>query len=54
MPIKTGFKQGKCYVKWGDSGKEYFYECGNEQAKKAAIKKAEQQAIAIRSSGYKE
>jgi len=56
MPLMYGKnnsrKAAKCYVKWGRSGKKYFYTCGNVAARNRAIAKAEAQRTAIFSSGW--
>jgi len=55
MPFFYGRKgtgPQRCYIKWGRSGKEYHYTCGNEAARERAKAKAEAQRTAIFSSGY--
>jgi len=56
MPIMYGQtasrKRAKCYVKWGRSGKKYYYTCGNAASRRRAIAKAEAQRTAIFSSGW--
>ncbi len=47
MPVNTGKDKDGCYAKWGESGKKYHYECGNEKEKKEAKRKAIIQGIAI-------
>ena len=47
MPLQTGHKDGKCFIKWGDLGHEYFYKCGNAIARQRARKQAIAQAVAI-------
>lgn len=47
MPLQTGKKQGKCYIKWGDQGHEYFYTCESDRSYEYAKKKALAQAVAI-------
>ncbi|KKL82455.1 hypothetical protein LCGC14_1984630 [marine sediment metagenome] len=42
----------KCFVKWGKSGKKYFYTCGSIAARKRAKAKANKQRTAIFSSGW--
>ncbi len=54
MPIMRGKDSKGCYYRFGDSGKKYHYECGNEAARKRAMRKAAEQEAAIRASGYKE
>lgn len=56
MPIKNkcSTKNGErmCYYQWGDQ-KKYWYHPDNEQERKEAKRKAEQQRAAIYASGYK-
>ncbi len=47
MPLKTGKKQGQCFIKWGDQGHEYFYICDSTRSYEYAKKKALAQAAAI-------
>lgn len=47
MPLKTGKKQGQCYIKWGDAGHEYFYTCNSSRSYEYAKKKALAQAVVI-------
>jgi len=47
MPIKECSIENKPGFKWGDAGKCYPYEPGNEESKKSARKKALAQGIAI-------
>jgi hypothetical protein len=55
MPIEQGYemRDGK---RWGwyrwKSGEKYYYTPGNEQARKAAKTKAENQREAAHASGY--
>lgn len=51
MPVKTGKSGSKCFAQWG-SGKKYYYECGNEQARKRAETKASKQGRAAHAHGY--
>ena len=52
MPVISGRdKKGK-YLKWGKSGKKYYYN--SEASKKRARVKALEQARAIYASGYQE
>ena len=53
MPVTIGKDSTGCYAVWG-SQKKYYYECGNEEAKKAAEKKANAQGQVVRSTGYME
>lgn len=52
MPVRTGADEKGCYAKWGSSGKKYYYECGNSEARKRAKAKAERQGRAARAGGY--
>ena len=52
MPIMYGKDELGKYVKWGKSGKKYYFV--SENGKKRAIKKAKKQAKAIYSSGWRE
>lgn len=54
MPVHTGKDKEGCYAQWGGSGKKYYYECGNEEAERRAINKAEKQGRAAHASGYRE
>lgn len=47
MPIQYINKDGKCFARWGQQGHLYPYECGNEQSREDAKKKALAQAVAI-------
>lgn len=47
MPIISNRDSNGCYHQWGDSGKKYYYECGDESASKNAKQKAIAQAVAI-------
>lgn len=50
MPIKQGRDKNGPYYMWGDvKGHKYYYTAGNIEARKAAKKKAINQAIA---AGY--
>jgi len=54
MPLKFGTKKvkgvAKRYVKWGDSGKEYYYVPENERSRNLAIAKSMKQMRAIKFS----
>lgn len=52
MPTHTGKDSKGCYAQWGGQ-KKYYYECGNNKAKKAAIMKANRQGHAAHAAGYK-
>jgi hypothetical protein len=43
-----------CYVKWGNEGKKYHYQCSNEQSRSVALAKAKEQAKAILANKLKE
>jgi len=53
MPIKRCFLNGRPGFKYGDSGKCYTYEPGNEESKKAAMAKAQEQRKAVKVSQSK-
>lgn len=53
MPTHRGKDNKGCFYTWGDSGKKYYYECGNVDSRKRAKRKADSQGRAIYSSGYK-
>lgn len=53
MPVKTKSGDGKCWAQWGQEGAKYYYECGNEEARKRAEAKAAEQGRAIESSKYR-
>ncbi len=52
MPVRRGRDSNGCYYQWGNQ-KKYYYECGNEQARKRAKHKAAKQGRAVYSQGYK-
>ena len=52
MPIHRRKDSEGPYYQWGDSGKKYHYEAGNEKSRKAAKAKAEKQAQAAHAAGY--
>ncbi len=54
MPFISRKDDKGCYIKWGESGKKYYYQCGNKKARESAKAKAEKQKSAIYASGYKE
>jgi dimeric dUTPase (all-alpha-NTP-PPase superfamily) len=47
MPLKTGKKNGTCFIKWGDQGHPYTYICDSKRSYDIAKKKATAQAVAI-------
>lgn len=53
MPLIRGRDEKGCWIKWGMSGKKYYYKCGNAISREKAKEKALTQARAIRASGYK-
>jgi hypothetical protein len=50
MPLKECQIDGKKGFKWGDAGKCYTYEPGNETEKATARRKAMRQAVVIMES----
>lgn len=54
MPVRTGTDSEGCYAQWGQSGKKYYYECGNDEARRRAKRKAAKQGQAAHASGYGE
>ena len=50
MPVKSCRKNGKPGYKYGDSGKCYTYEPGNDASRKRARKQAREQGRAIRAN----
>jgi hypothetical protein len=53
MPVKQCQEDGKPGYRWGDSGKCYTYDPGDESSKQAARDKAAKQGQAAYASGYK-
>jgi len=53
MPVDKGVNQEGHYYQWGDSG-TYYYDPSDEESKKEAKRKAEEQGRAIRAAGYGE
>ncbi len=53
MPVHRGKDRKGAYYQWGDSGKRYYYETGDQQSREAAKDKAKRQGRAARASGYK-
>jgi hypothetical protein len=53
MPVHRSKDGRGPYYQWGDSGKKYHYEAGNQDSRKNAKKKAERQGRAARASGYR-
>lgn len=56
MPVERGetTRNGEriCYYQWGEEGHKYYYECGNELARKRAKARASKQEAAAHASGY--
>lgn len=52
MPVKRSKDSQGPYYRWGDSGKKYHYESGDEKSRKQAKKKATQQGQAAHAAGY--
>jgi len=62
MPIQQGYERRSKenakgnnrwgWYRWGDSGKKYYYTPGNDQSRKRARSKAEDQQAAAYASGY--
>ena len=47
MPTMRGKDTKGCYYKYGDTGKKYYYTCGNKISRETAKKKAAKQGRAI-------
>jgi len=52
MPVNTGVdswleQEPKCWARWGDQGKKYYYTCGDDEAREKAKAKALTQGQAI-------
>ena len=54
MPIQKCQSEGKPGYKYGNTGKCYTYDAGDENSRRKALNKARAQERAIRASGYKE
>ena len=52
MPVHRGRDSIGAFYQWGRQ-KKYYYRAGNERSRLLALKKAEKQARAIYSSGYR-
>ena len=50
MPIHSGKDDKGCFEQWGSKGAKYYHECGNEEARANAKKKAAAQAAAAGAS----
>jgi hypothetical protein len=53
MPVQRGKDSDGAYYQWGDSGKKYHYEAGNDSSRERAKDKAEKQGRAARANGYR-
>lgn len=47
MPLIKGKNKNGCWIKWGESGKEYYYICNSTRSYEYSKKKALAQGIAI-------
>jgi hypothetical protein len=52
MPVKRGKDNKGPYYQWGDSGKKYHYESGNQKSRERAKDKAQKQGQAAHAAGY--
>jgi hypothetical protein len=52
MPTHIGKDAKGCYARWGSSGKKYYYECENSDARERAKDKANKQGQAAHAHGY--
>lgn len=52
MPVHRSKDSKGPYYQWGDSGKKYYYESGNQESRENAKNKAKRQGRAARASGY--
>lgn len=53
MPVHRGKDSQGPYYQWGDSGKKYHYESGDQQSRNQAKRRAAKQGQAARAHGYK-
>jgi hypothetical protein len=53
MPVKRSKDSKGPYYRYGNSGKKYYYIPGNKRSRAIALNKANRQARAIYSSGYR-
>lgn len=53
MPVHRSKDSKGPYYQWGESGKKYHYEAGDEKSRESAKKKAEKQGRAARAAGYR-
>jgi len=54
MPVEVGNDSRGCFARWGNSGKKYYYSCGNTAAMDKAKQKAHIQGAAIGKETMKE
>jgi len=52
MPVHRRKDSKGPYYQWGDSGKKYHYESGNNQPRQRAKEKAKKQGRAAHAAGY--
>jgi len=45
--VHTGKENNRCFAQYKKIGKKYYYICGDEEAEKKAIEKANKQAPSI-------
>jgi hypothetical protein len=50
MPVRRGKDKDGAYYQWGESGKKYRYQTGNDSSREAAKTKAEKQGKAVKAS----
>jgi hypothetical protein len=53
VPVRRRRDGNGPYYQWGESGKKYHYQAGDQSSREAAKKKAEKQGRAARASGYR-
>lgn len=53
MPVHAGKDKKGCYARWGNSGKKYYYKCGDKAARQRAKNRAAKQGAAAHAAGYK-
>lgn len=52
MPVNRSKDSKGPYYQWGDAGKKYYYEAGNEESRERAKQKAKRQGKAAHAAGY--
>lgn len=52
MPVHRSKDSKGPYYQWGDAGKKYHYEAGNEESRERAKQKAKRQGKAAHAAGY--